>query len=90
MVLGNTPEAGVRRDLRPGIADVLPGDADAAGPGTHFVSHCSKYTDHRTDGCLVALQIILRVTVLYLCSVWLVREGEIINQLKKCLFSPKY
>lgn len=82
MVLGNTPEAGVRRDLRPGIANVLPGDADAA--------HCSKYTDHRTDACLVALQIILCVTVLYRCSVWLVREGEIINQLKKFLFSPKY
>ena len=30
VVLGNTPEAGVRGDLRPGIADVFPGDAAAA------------------------------------------------------------
>ena len=48
MVLGNTPEEGVRGDLRPGIADVFPGDAAAAGPGTHFVSLCSEYTGSQT------------------------------------------
>ena len=42
VVLVNIPEVGVGWDLSTGNANVFPGDADAAGPGTHFVNLCSK------------------------------------------------